>query len=144
MGGVSRSRAAPGAQSTLVFTGVVSLDNNGGFAAVRSFGLDRAQDISAFNAIQLRVLGDGKVYGFTLTTGSAPNLLYQARFRTTAGEWQTITLPFADFEPSRFGFRPPGAPALNASDIRVFGFIISDKQAGQFQLGVDWIKAVRI
>lgn len=143
MGGRSRSQAGAGLQSTLVFTGRVSLENNGGFAAVRSFGLPQAVDISAYNAIQLRVLGDGKVYAFTLTTGTAPNLLYEARFRTTPGEWMTITLPYADFEPTRFGFRPPGAPALNARDIRVLGFIISDKQAGPFELGVDWIKAVR-
>ena len=143
MGGVSRSRAGAGLQSTLVFSGRVSLENNGGFAAVRSFGLPQAVDISAYNAIQLRVLGDGKVYGFTLSTGTAPNLLYQARFRTTSGEWMTITLPYADFEPTRFGFRPPGAPALNARDVRVLGFIISDKQAGPFELRVDWIKAVK-
>ena len=143
MGGVSRSRAGAGLQSTLVFSGRVSLENNGGFAAVRSFGLPQAVDISAYNAIQLRVLGDGKVYGFTLSTGTAPNLLYQARFRTMPGEWMTITLPYADFEPTRFGFRPPGAPALNVRDVRVLGFIISDKQAGPFELGVDWIKAVR-
>ncbi len=143
MGGVSRSRAGAGLQSTLVFAGRVSLENNGGFAAVRSFGLPQAVDISAYNAIQLRVLGDGKVYGFTLSTGTAPNLLYQARFRTMPGEWMTITLPYADFEPTRFGFRPPGAPALNARDVRVLGFIISDKQAGPFELGVDWIKAVK-
>ena len=33
--------------------------------------------------------------------------------------------------------------ALNARDVRVLGFIISDKQAGPFELGVDWIKAVK-
>lgn len=143
MGGRSRSQAGAGLQSTLVFAGRVSLENNGGFAAVRSFGLPQAVDISAYTAIQLRVLGDGKVYAFTLTTGTAPNLLYEARFRTTPGEWMTITLPYSDFEPTRFGFRPPGAPALNARDIRVLGFIISDKQAGPFELGVDWIKAVK-
>ncbi len=143
MGGLSRSRAGAGLQSTLVFDGRVSLENNGGFAAVRSFGLPQAVDISAYNAIQLRVLGDGKVYAFTLTTGTAPNLLYEARFRTTPGEWMTITLPYSDFQPTRFGFRPPGAPALNARDVRVLGFIISDKQSGPFELGVDWIKAVK-
>jgi monofunctional biosynthetic peptidoglycan transglycosylase len=143
MGGLSRSRAGAGLQSTLVFAGRVSLENNGGFASVRSFGLSQAVDISAYNAIQLRVLGDGKVYAFTMSTGTAPNLMYQARFRTTPGEWMTITLPYADFEPTRFGFRPPGAPSVNARDVRLLGFIISDKQAGPFELGVDWIKAVR-
>lgn len=143
MGGVSRSRAMAGPPSSLRFTGVVSLENNGGFAAVRSFGLPRPIDLSAYDAIRIRVLGDGQVYGFTLSTASTQPLLYQTRFETRPGEWLTVDLPFRDFVPTRFGFRPPGAPNLNPRDIQLFGFIIADKQSGPFELNVDWIKAVQ-
>ena len=33
-------------------------------------------------------------------------------------------------------------PALDPSAIYQFGFLISDKQAGPFNLEIDWIKAI--
>ena len=64
MGGLSQSRAVISNHGTLMFTGVVSLANNGGFASIRhgaeSFDLGRGE------GILVRVSGDGKKYEFKI------------------------------------------------------------------------------
>lgn len=141
MGGVSSSRMRPGEDAAL-FAGTVSLENNGGFASVRSRFLRPADDLSAYDAIRLRVKGDGKTYIFSLQTYDQPRLNYWQRFDTVAGEWTEVTLPLRDFAPVFRGFIPRGAPALAADEIASYGIYITDKQVGPFALEVEWIKAV--
>jgi len=141
MGGISDGRVRMTDRGTLEFFGSVSLENNGGFASIRSRRAD--VDLSSFGGLLVRVRGDGKRYDFNLRTnvrimaGS-----YRAKFETSADAWQEIYLPFGDFEPTSFGLVRKNLPALDPSKIRSFGFLISDKQAGSFGLEVDWIKAV--
>ena len=141
MGGVSDGRVRMTDRGTLVFFGSISLENNGGFASIRSRRAD--MDLSSFDGLLVRVRGDGKRYDFNLRTnvrimaGS-----YRVKFETNAGAWQEIYLPFADFEPTSFGRVRKDLPALDSSKIRSFGLLISDKQAGPFALEIEWIKAV--
>ena len=58
MGGVSRSRPEVSSRDTLVFTGNLSLENNGGFASVRHVSEPFELDQGA--GVLLRVKGDGK------------------------------------------------------------------------------------
>ncbi len=141
MGGVSRSQLAHLPAGAMLFSGTVRLENNGGFASVRGRATREHADISAFNAIALRVRGDGKSHGFTLGKASQNNVMYQARFSTRAGEWQEIVLPYREFRPSRFG-NLLNLPAFDGRDVGMYGFIISDKQTGRFALEVDNVRAV--
>jgi NADH dehydrogenase [ubiquinone] 1 alpha subcomplex assembly factor 1 len=141
MGGLSRSTAGNGEPSVLAFAGVVRLENNGGFAAIRGRADDAQRNIADRTAIRLRVRGDGKTYGFTMSKANQSNVLWQARFSTRAGAWEEITLPFSAFSPSRFG-RDLSLGAFDGRDVALYGFIISDKQSGPFALDVDWIRAV--
>jgi monofunctional biosynthetic peptidoglycan transglycosylase len=142
MGGVSTGGFRISDQGALEFKGVVSLENNGGFASIRS--RDAKYDLSDFEGLLIRVRGDGHRYACNLRTdfeimaGS-----YQQRFETKKDEWQEIALPFRDFVATSFGQVMRDAPKLNTEKIRSFGFTISDKQAGPFKLEVDWIKAVK-
>jgi hypothetical protein len=141
-GGISQGSLRISDQGTLEFRGVVSLENNGGFASIRS--RPAKHDLSDFEGLLMRVRGDGHRYACNLRTdfeimaGS-----YQQRFETKKDEWQEIALPFCDFVATSFGQVMRDAPKLNTEKIRSFGFTISDKQAGQFKLEVDWIKAVK-
>jgi monofunctional biosynthetic peptidoglycan transglycosylase len=141
MGGVSDGRVRMTDRATLEFFGSISLENNGGFASIRSRRAD--VDLSSYDGLLVRVRGDGKRYDFNLRTnvrimaGS-----YRAKFETNAGAWQEIYLPFADFEPTSFGRVRRNLPALDPGEIRSFGLLISDKQAGPFAIEVEWIKAV--
>jgi hypothetical protein len=65
---------------------------------------------------------------------------YQARFASQSGEWQDIRLPINEFQPTFRGCTVQ-APTLDPARIRIFGLLISDRQAGPFRLMVESIKA---
>jgi monofunctional biosynthetic peptidoglycan transglycosylase len=138
MGGVSSSEMVI-EDGVAAFRGTVSLENNGGFASVRS--RPARHDLSGFDGVTLKVRGDGKRYGFRLrTTAAFGGVSYEVRFTAPDGEWAELQLHFVDFEPVFRGRRVPGHPPLDPSEIRSFGLIISDKQAGPFTLEIEWIQ----
>lgn len=85
--------------------------------------------------------GDGKTYKFGIRTDDASDgVQSQMRFTTQSGEWQDIRLPLNEFQPT-FRGRMVQAPTLDPACIRVFGLLISDRQAGPFRLVVESIQA---
>jgi hypothetical protein len=132
MGGVSRSEIVATSNGTAMFRGVVSFENNGGFATVQT-NFAQPINLSAFRGISVRIKGDTKRYGMYLRTNSR-SLVYQATFATT-GEWQTVQLPFDQFKPTYFGRTVPGDP-IDASIIRSMSVLIEYKQEGPFALEI--------
>jgi hypothetical protein len=53
-----------------------------------------------------------------------------------------VYIAFEALEPKLFGSRIP-ASRLNLAYISTFGLISADKQAGTFELAVDWIGSYR-
>jgi NADH dehydrogenase [ubiquinone] 1 alpha subcomplex assembly factor 1 len=139
MGGVSASRAEL-APEGLVFHGTVSLAHGGGFASIRA--QPREYDLAGATALVLRVQGDGRTYKFGVRTDDAfDGVQYQARFATTPGEWLDVEWPVTAFQPTFRGRVVPDAPDLDPARIRVFGFLIAERQAGPFRLVVESIRA---
>ena len=132
MGGVSRSELVATTSGTAVFRGVVSFENNGGFATVQT-NLSQPLNLSAYRGLTIKLKGDSKRYGMYLRTNSR-SLVYQATFDTT-GEWQIIQLPFAQFKPTYFGRTVPGDP-IDTSIIRSMSVLIEYKQEGPFALEI--------
>ena len=142
MGGVSRSRIDHAAPGLAIFSGTLSLENNGGFASARSPKFQHPMGDS--EGLEIRVKGDGRDYNCNLRTKGGLNwVFYQAGFETQAGEWQVIRIPFSKFKPTFRGRKLGKKQALQVENIEATGFIIADKQAGEFRLEVDWIKAFR-
>jgi len=138
MGGMSRSAFELAAPGIARFRGVVSLENSGGFASVRT--APRRWNSSGASAFVLRVLGDGRAYKFTLRTDDGfDGVQYQSRFTPPAGEWQETRLTVASFAATFRGRSVPGSPPLDPARVRALGLMISDRQAGPFELLVDWI-----
>ena len=138
MGGVSASQIERTPEG-LLFHGVVSLDHNGGFASIRAEPQDYG--LTGATAFILRVQGDGQTYKFGLRTDDAfDGVQYQARLATEAGQWIDVILPVTDFQPT-FRGRFVDAPVLDPARIRVFGFLIADRQAGPFRLVIQSIHA---
>jgi hypothetical protein len=99
MGGVSASNFRISNRKA-IFSGVVSTDNNGGFASVRSRNLTQPWDLSAYRGIRLRVQGDGQRYKFiTRCEGKWDGISYCYSFDTLANVWMTIEIPFAELIP---------------------------------------------
>ena len=142
MGGISTSsfRLTNG---VALFQGKVSLENNGGFASVRS--LPARHDLAGSNAFVVRVRGDGRSYKFTARTDpSFDSAIYQCVFATKKGEWEEHRLPFKQFIPTFRGRVLAGEPPLDPAKVTSVGFLISDKQDGPFQLEVAWIKVTSL
>ena len=141
MGGVSTSQFQLLTNGGAIFSGVVSLENNGGFASVRSTPV--RENLNGTDALVLRVRGDGRRYKFTVRTEAGFNALnYQAEFTTKRGEWEDHRLAFKDFMPTFRGRVLTDVPPLIPSKITSVGLLISDKKAGPFRLEMSWIRGV--
>ena len=140
MGGISQSSLRQDLAGFAVFEGIVSLENNGGFASVRCLPLDLG--VPGKGSYVLDVLGDGKRYKFNLRTdNSFDGVNYQVGFHPPAGVWTEIRLAVADFLPSYRGRQVPDAPPLDPAKVRQIGLMIADRQAGPFALKVRSIRA---
>ena len=142
MGGVSQSSLQPYSRGIACFGGVVSLQHGGGFASVRTE--PRQWNTAGAHAFVLRCRGDGRKYKFTVRTDDGfDGVQYQARFQPPRGEWAEVELPVASFVASFRGRSVPGAGPLDPAQVRQLGLMVSDKQAGAFELLLEWIDVAR-
>jgi monofunctional biosynthetic peptidoglycan transglycosylase len=140
MGGLSRSDIRQTDRGTGVFSGVLSLENNGGFASVRTRA--RRPDLSAFDGVEMRVLGDGRTYQLRFRTDDRfDGIAYRVHFDTADGNWVVVRIPFDRFEPTFRGRMVRDAPKLDTSRILQVGLMIADKTPGAFSLEIDFIRA---
>ena len=138
MGGISKSNIYLNEANNIIFAGNVSLENNGGFASIRT-GFDGNQ-LKETSTFLLKVKGDGNIYKFRLTMkGSYAN--YSADFKTLKDQWMDIEIPIENFKPYYFG-RSTRAPKLKVHKVNSLGILISDKQAGNFALEIEYVKAL--
>jgi NADH dehydrogenase [ubiquinone] 1 alpha subcomplex assembly factor 1 len=139
MGGCSQSQPEHIENVGLRFSGTVSLENNGGFASIRS-NSDNF-DLGKNTGLKLRLRGDGKSYKLSLRTDLFfDGVSYQTTFTTLRGTWQEISLPFEAFTPTHHGIKLSTVAPMDTSNLKSFGLFIADRQEGPFQLDVAWIK----
>lgn len=144
MGGRSSSQAKVTDAGHMVFAGNLSLENNGGFASVRSRPVQGGQSLGLEpgGKIAIRVLGDGRRYTFNLYTPDRRTAFsYQLEFDTKAGEWLEIQMPIDSFVAHSFGRRLSGM-RLDARSVQSIGILLGDKKPGSFELTIDWIRLV--
>ena len=134
MGGVSQSSLRQDVDG-MFFEGVVSLENNGGFASMRS----SVQFPQGIQLIELLAKGDGKRYKLVLRTELAPRVTYVADF-IALPTWQTYRFNLSQFK-STFRGRDVNAPTLSFSDVIDFGILISNNQAGSFAIQLKTLKS---
>ena len=141
MGGRSSSEMRHEEGDIAVFEGNLSLENNGGFASVRTE--IAAGTLAGATALILRVRGDGKRYQLRLRMGrNFDGVAYGASFETTANQWTTVDLPFEAFRPTLRGFVPRNAWPLDPAQVRQIGIMLTDKQVGPFRLEVAGLDAI--
>jgi NADH dehydrogenase [ubiquinone] 1 alpha subcomplex assembly factor 1 len=142
MGGVSDGRFRITPENTLEFFGTLSLENNGGFASVRTKPADL--DINAGDDLVVRVKGDGREYVLNLYTKSRRMAFsYRATLPTVKNEWTEVAVPLEEFIPTSFGRRVQGMGPVEPSEITSIGFMLSDKKAGPFEMQIEWVKCER-
>jgi monofunctional biosynthetic peptidoglycan transglycosylase len=142
MGGVSDGRFKITDEGTLEFFGTLSLENNGGFASVRTKPTEL--DIKMGDTIVVRVKGDGREYVLNLYTKSRRMAFsYRAPLPTKKDEWTEVKVPLEDLVPTAFGRRVQGMGQVEPSQINGLGFMLADKKPGKFQMQVEWVKVER-
>lgn len=115
------------------------MENGGGFASVRHPNLPLGgQNVQGY---RLTVRSDGKRYKFNLRTDEAFDAVqYQADFVVASGTWCEVELPVSAFEPRFRGQTLAGLPPLDPDLTRQVGFMIADRQAGEFRLEIRSIR----
>jgi len=136
MGGVSKSKITINEIGNGVFSGHVSLKNNGGFSSVRhQFG---NMDVSNYNKFIIRIKGDGKKYQFRVKSKLAEYHSYKHEFSTNK-TWQTIEIPFKELV-ATFRGRLLNMPSFSNTTLQEIGFLISNKKEEYFHFEIDFIK----
>ena len=134
MGGVSQSKLREDVDG-LLFEGHISLENNGGFASMRS----SLQLPQGTQLLALVAKGDGKRYRLILRTKLVPQVTYGADFIAQPA-WQTYQFNAGQFKSTVRG-RAINAPALSFSDVTEFGILIANNQAGSFAIQLKMLQS---
>jgi hypothetical protein len=117
MGGMSRSGLISD-PSGARFEGMVTTENNGGFASVRTRNLTPPLDLSGATGLALRVRGDGKRYKLLLRDShNWDSLAYGAQFDTHPATWITVKIPFATLVPVFRAKSVPTAPPIDLKQV---------------------------
>ncbi|KAK4767175.1 hypothetical protein SAY86_014925 [Trapa natans] len=158
MGGVSESMflmAPSGGENggpTGIFRGNVSTANNGGFTSIRTKNFSVAEDLSAYDGLELRLQGDGQRYKLIIRTSREWDTVgYTISFDTVQGEWQSIRLPFSSLRPIFRARTVFDAPPFDPSSILSLQLMFSKFEydgklnprfvEGAFQLPISCIRA---
>ena len=140
MGGVSDGRFRISDQGIMEFYGSLSLENNGGFASVRS--RPKKLGLAEGNVIVARLRGDGRQYYLNLHVPTRQIAFsYRASFATKKGEWQEVKVPLKKFQATSFGRPIRDAAPVDPGKVNSIGFLLADKKPGPFKLEVEWIMA---
>lgn len=135
MGGRSNGQFTIDSDGNGVFSGVVSLDNNGGFSSVR-YQCNKI-NTTKNSQVTIRLKGDGKEYQFRIKDDRNAYYSYINSFKTT-GEWENIVIHLKDLYPS-FRGRTLDAPNYSADSFEEIVFLIGNKKNEPFKLILDRI-----
>ncbi|MFB0907063.1 MAG: CIA30 family protein [Spirosomataceae bacterium] len=137
MGGRSSGNFAISNDGHGVFSGEVSLENNGGFSSVR-YVFSEKKSVEKYSKIIITLKGDGKDYQFRVKAKSNDYYSYIAAFKTS-GEWEKVEISLAEMYPS-FRGRTLDMPNFESDFIEELRFLIGNKKPQNFELIIDKIE----
>ena len=138
MGGRSTGQFKIDSEGHGVYSGNVSLENNGGFSSLRyQFEKIRTHENSK---IVIRLKGDGKQYQFRVKSNRNTYYSYTTTFKTS-GDWKNIIIDLKDMYPS-FRGRTLNMPHFNENSIEELVFLIGNKKNESFELVLDRIDII--
>ncbi|MBK8501693.1 MAG: CIA30 family protein [Saprospiraceae bacterium] len=132
MGGLSSGEFYLNAQGHGIFTGHVSLENNGGFTSVR---LDTGPvSLADKSKIRISIKGDGKKYQLRIKSSSDQPHAFIQIFQTLS-DWQNLEFNLSDFYPT-FRGRRLDIPNFSDGTLEEIAFLIANKKAEKFTLEI--------
>ena len=139
MGGKSQSSAVL-TDSSILFKGYISLENNGGFASLR--GPFATMDLQNSKQIKIKYKSKGQLLSITLANS---RLWYKpfGKFTldSTGNEWRIAVVKLNNFKEFAYGSSTGKSIGKNfISTIKRVGFIVNNKIQGGFEIEVDYLK----
>ncbi len=135
MGGRSTGTFQLDEKGNGVFTGDVSLENNGGFSMLRY--RFKKVDTKSFSKILLRIKGDGKSYQFRVKSQASDSYAYIKQFKAN-NDWETVEINLKEMYPALRG-RNLDMPYFSGAFIEEVAFFIGNKKAEGFKLKIDQV-----
>ena len=135
MGGLSEGYFHINADGHGIFSGIISLENNGGFSSVRHFL--QPKKLKHKGRLVLKVKGDGKQYQIRIKDKADHNFSYVASFQTS-GEWEEIEILLENMKPT-FRGQTLNQPNFSGDFIEEVMFLIANKKSESFELLIDKI-----
>ena len=136
MGGRSNGTFKIDSDGNGVFSGEVSLENNGGFSSVQY--LFEKINTTRDSKVIIRLKGDGKEYQFRIKNNRNTYYSYITNFKTS-GDWENIIINLKDLYPS-FRGQTMNIPNFAGSSIEEIVFLIGNKKKESFNLILDKIE----
>jgi hypothetical protein len=137
MGGKSSGKFTIDNDGHGVFSGEVSLENNGGFSSVR-YDFSEQKSVREYSKVIITLKGDKKDYQFRVKVKSNDYYSYITSFKTS-GEWEKVEIPLAEMYPS-FRGRTLDKPNFESGFIEELRFLIGNKKPQSFELIIDKIE----
>lgn len=138
MGGLSESTITFN-KNSILFKGIISLRNNGGFASIR--GPKDKFNLSQFTKVKIKFKSKGRDFAFRLATSEIyfkPN--YKHNFSSASQEWEIAELKLSDFREYTLGkISGPNLSKQKMFNIIRFGVMLNDKKEGPFEIEIDYI-----
>lgn len=139
MGGRSNGSMALTTEGHGIFSGEISLENNGGFSSVR-YEFPSIK-VNSEQKIRIRIKGDGKRYQFRVKHKASDYASYINYFETT-GEWEEIEFRLGDLYPT-FRGRKLDRPDFDHDSIEEIRFMIGNNRPESFELLIDKIELIQ-
>ena len=136
MGGRSNGKFKIDSDGNGVFSGDVSLENNGGFSSVR-YQFEKI-NTTKNSKVVIRLKGDGKEYQFRIKNNRNTYYSYIKNFNTI-GDWENIIINLKDLYPS-FRGQTMNIPNFTGDSFEEIVFLIGNKKNESFTLILDKIE----
>jgi len=135
MGGRSNGQFKIDSDGNGIFSGDVSVENNGGFSSVR-YQFEKINTTKESKVI-IRLKGDGKEYQFRIKNNRNTYYSYITNFKTS-GDWENIIINLKDLYPS-FRGQTMNIPNFAGNSLEEIVFLIGNKKNESFTLVLDRI-----
>ena len=135
MGGVSSGNFEINEEGNGLYTGKISLDNNGGFSSLR-YQFDKI-NVENFSKVILKIKGDGKKYQFRVKDNSQNYYSYVQTFETS-NDWELVEISLSEMYPV-FRGRKLGLNDFSSNGIEEIALLIGNKKEESFRLEISKI-----
>ncbi len=135
MGGLSSGNFEINEKGNGLYTGEISLDNNGGFSSLR-YRFDKI-NVEKFSKVILKIKGDGKKYQFRVKDNSQNYYSYVQTFETTK-EWELVEINLSEMYPA-FRGRKLDMNNFSSNEIEEITLLFGNKKEETFQLEISKI-----